>query len=74
MIVGNTMRPITDRYRISREKLSYIVDSTAAPVSSMAPVSTWIAMELGLIAAGLKSINVEANSLMVFFNPFPFVL
>jgi len=72
MIVGNTMRPITDRYRISREKLSYIVDSTAAPVSSMAPVSTWIAMELGLIAAGLKSINVEANSLMVFFQSVPF--
>lgn len=72
MIVGNTMRPITDRHRISREKLSYIVDSTAAPVSSMAPVSTWIAMELGLIAAGLQSVNIEANSLMVFFQSVPF--
>jgi Na+/H+ antiporter NhaC len=72
MIVGNTMRPITDEEKISREKLAYIVDSTAAPVSSMAPVSTWIAMELGLIAAGLESINVEANSLMVFLQTVPF--
>lgn len=72
MIVGNTMRPISDRHNISREKLAYIVDSTAAPVSSMAPVSTWIAMELGLIAAGLQSVNIEANSLMVFFQSVPF--
>jgi len=72
MIVGNTMRPITDHEKISREKLSYIVDSTAAPVSSMAPVSTWIAMELGLIAAGLQSINVEGNALLVFFQTVPF--
>ncbi len=72
LIVGNTMRPITDEENISREKLAYIVDSTAAPVSSMAPVSTWIAMELGLIAAGLQSINVEGNSLMVFFQTVPY--
>jgi Na+/H+ antiporter NhaC len=72
MIVGNTMRPITDEEKISREKLAYIVDSTAAPVSSMAPVSTWIAMELGLIAAGLESINVGSNSLMVFLQTVPF--
>ncbi len=72
MIVGNTMRPITDKEKISREKLAYIVDSTAAPVSSMAPVSTWVAMELGLIASGLESINVEANSLMVFLQTVPF--
>lgn len=72
MIVGNTMRPITDEEKISREKLAYVVDSTAAPVSSMAPVSTWIAMELGLIAGGLQGINIEANSLMVFFQTVPF--
>jgi len=72
MIVGNTMRPITDKQKISREKLAYIIDSTAAPVSSMAPLSTWIAMELGLIASGLKTANIEANSMMVFFQTIPF--
>lgn len=72
MIVGNTMRPLTDSNRVSREKLAYICDSTAAPVSSMVPVSTWIAMELGLIAAGLSSVDIEANVLMVFFQSVPF--
>jgi Na+/H+ antiporter NhaC len=36
LIVGNTMRPVTDRLRISREKLAYIVDSTAAPMAAIA--------------------------------------
>ena len=72
MIVGNTMRPITDKHKISREKLAYIVDSTAAPVSSMAPVSTWIAMELGLIATGLKAVHIKANSMLVFAQSIPF--
>ena len=72
IIVGNTMRPITDKQKISREKLSYIVDSSAAPVSSMAPISTWIAMELGLIAAGLQALNIEGNSMLVFFQTIPY--
>lgn len=72
IIVGNTMRPITDKQKISREKLSYIVDSAAAPVSSMAPISTWIAMELGLIAAGLQALNIEGNSMLVFFQTIPY--
>ncbi|HOL18138.1 MAG TPA: Na+/H+ antiporter NhaC family protein, partial [Bacillota bacterium] len=42
LITGNTARPLTDRLRISREKLSYIVDSTAAPITTIAVVSTWI--------------------------------
>lgn len=72
IVVGNTMRPITDEKRISREKLAYLVDSTAAPISSMAPVSTWIAMELGLIAAGLAAVNIEGNSMLVFFQTIPY--
>ncbi|WP_440948701.1 Na+/H+ antiporter NhaC family protein [Methanosarcina sp. T3] len=72
MIVGNAMRPITDAQKISREKLAYIVDTTAAAVSSMAPVSTWIAMEIGLIGGALSSINIEANPIIVFFQSLPF--
>jgi len=52
LIVGSTMRPLTDRLRISREKLAYIVDSTAAPVATLA-ISTWIGYQLGLIGEGL---------------------
>jgi len=56
LIVGNTMRPVTDRLRISREKLAYIVDSTAAPVASLALVTTWIGFEVGLIDEAVASI------------------
>ncbi len=54
LIVGNTMRPITDRLRISREKLAYIVDSTAAPVAALVPISTWVGYEISLIADGMR--------------------
>ncbi|HUH06103.1 MAG TPA: Na+/H+ antiporter NhaC family protein, partial [Kofleriaceae bacterium] len=48
LLVGNTVRPFTDRLRISREKLAYIVDSTAAPVATIALVSTWVGYQVGL--------------------------
>lgn len=57
LIVGNTMRNITDRFRISREKLAYIVDSTAAPVAAIAFVTTWIGAELGYIADGITGLE-----------------
>ena len=54
LIVGNTMRPITDRLKISREKLAYIVDSTAAPVAALVPISTWVGYEISLIGDGMR--------------------
>jgi Na+/H+ antiporter NhaC len=59
LIVGNTMRPVTDRLRISREKLAYIVDSTAAPVASLVPISTWVGFEIGLIAAAFTQLGID---------------
>jgi Na+/H+ antiporter NhaC len=53
LLVGNTMRPITDRLKISREKLAYLVDSTAAPVAAIVPISTWVGYEISLINDGL---------------------
>ncbi|MFK7984036.1 MAG: Na+/H+ antiporter NhaC family protein [Saprospiraceae bacterium] len=55
-IIGNTMRAITDKFKVSREKLAYIVDSTTAPVSAIAFISTWIGAELGYIDSGLQSL------------------
>ncbi|MDX1493594.1 MAG: Na+/H+ antiporter NhaC family protein, partial [Longimicrobiales bacterium] len=52
LIVGNTMRPITDQLKIAREKLAYLVDSTAAPVAALVPVSTWVGYEISLIDSG----------------------
>jgi Na+/H+ antiporter NhaC len=57
LVVGNTMRPLTDRLHISREKLSYIVDSTAAPVAAIAFITTWIGAELGYIEGAMATIN-----------------
>ena len=57
LIVGNTMRPLTDKYKISREKLAYIVDSTAAPISAVAFITTWIGAELGYIGDAIPQLN-----------------
>lgn len=61
LIVGNTMRPVTDRLRVSRERLSYIVDSTAAPVAILAPISTWVGFEISLIGDALTSSAAQAS-------------
>ncbi len=61
LIVGNTMRSTTDRFKVSREKLAYIVDSTAAPISALAFVTTWIGFELGQIESGLAVIEGMEN-------------
>lgn len=55
LIRGNTMRPMTDELRISREKLSYIVDSVAAPIAIMAPISTWVGFEISRIGDSLRA-------------------
>ncbi|SDJ55923.1 Na+/H+ antiporter NhaC family protein [Natronorubrum texcoconense] len=60
-IVGSTMREISDQFRISREKLSYIVDSTAAPVATIG-LSSWVAFQLSLIAAGYDDLGVEEEA------------
>lgn len=72
IIVGNSMRPISDRLRISREKLSYIVDSTAAPVASIFPISTWIGYEVGLIDSALRMIESADSGYMVFLESIMF--
>jgi len=61
LVVGNTMRPLSDRLHISREKLSYIVDSTAAPIAAIALITTWIGAELGYIQTALDQINAGQN-------------
>jgi hypothetical protein len=56
LIVGNTMRPVTDKYKVSREKLAFIVHGTAASVTSLAFISTWIGAELGYINDATSSL------------------
>ncbi len=66
LLLGGTLRPMTDRFRISREKLAYLVDSTAAPVAGLALVSTWVAGEVGYIQAGLDELGAAADQLDAF--------
>ncbi|RKD33514.1 Na+/H+ antiporter NhaC family protein [Thermohalobacter berrensis] len=72
LLVGNTMRPLTDKLRVSREKLSYICDSTAAPVASMALISTWIAYEMGLLRDAFTTIGLDMNSYAAFIKSIPY--
>ena len=68
LVVGNTMRPVTDKLNISREKLAYLVDSTAAPIASIALITTWIGAELSYIQDGIKMLNLDETPYIVFLH------
>lgn len=73
LVVGNTMRPVTDAMRVSREKLAYIVDSTAAPVACIALVTTWVGYEVGLIGAAIDNIDgLDMQAYLVYLNTIPY--
>ena len=72
MLVGPTMRPLTDKYRVSREKLAYIVDSTSAPIAGLAFVSTWIGYEVGLFNSVAENIGLDSDGYSMFFDALPF--
>ena len=73
MVVGSTMRPLTDKLRISRAKLAYLVDATAAPVATIALVSTWIGAMVGFIAdASEKMPNFNESAYAVFLSSLPY--
>ena len=67
LIVGSSMRALSDKLQISREKLAYIVDSTAAPIASVALVSTWIGYEVGLMGDGLAAAGITDIDAYAFF-------
>ena len=73
LIVGPTMRPVADKENISREKLSYVIDSTAGPVTDMAPISSWVAHEIGMITLAFTSIGMEATNVYgIFLQTIPY--
>jgi Na+/H+ antiporter NhaC len=72
LTVGPIMRPVTDKLKVSREKLAFIIDATAAPIAGIALISTWVAYEVGLIRDGYQMIGVEANAYGVFVETIPF--
>ena len=61
LLVGSTLRPTMDRLKISREKLAFLVDSTAAPVASLAVISSWIAAEVSFVANEFTRLGIDQN-------------
>ena len=76
ILLGGTLRPLADRLKISREKLAYLVDSTAAPIAGLALLSTWVAVEVDYINDGLSQLEnrgqVTAIGLFVDSIPYRF--
>lgn len=72
LAVGSAMRSLTDKYKVSREKLAYVVDSTAAPISVIIPFSTWGVFFAGLIVA--NGIAPEGEGLDYYISAIPYIL
>ncbi len=73
ILVGSTMRPLSDRFRVAREKLAYIVDSTAAPVAGLSVFSTWIAFEVSTFNAHLPAAGLlPSDGYAVFLRTIPY--
>ena len=66
LTVGSVMRPVTDKFKVSREKLAFLIDATAAPVCIIAPVSSW--------AAAVASVAPEGEGLSLFIRSVPYNL
>jgi Na+/H+ antiporter NhaC len=71
-VVGNAFRAVSDKLRMSREKFSYIVDSTAAPVASIALISTWIGYEVGLIGDAIEGASVAMTPYTIVLHSIPY--
>ena len=63
LTVGSVMKPVTDKYGVSKEKLAYLIDSTAAPVCIIAPVSSWAAAVAGFVTEGENGIGLFCKSI-----------
>jgi Na+/H+ antiporter NhaC len=72
LFVGATMRPLADRYRVSREKLAYLIDSTAAPVANLALIGTWIGFEVSVIADSFKAAGIALEPYWAFLLSLPY--
>lgn len=72
LIVGPMMRPVSDKNGISREKLAFVVDATAAPVAGIAVISTWISTELSAIRTGYAEIGMTVGGYDIFLDTIPF--
>ncbi len=71
IVLGNTMQKLSDKWRISREKLAYLVDSTTAPVAGLAILSTWIAFEVMLLGTEASKLGIQESGYSIFLQMLP---
>ena len=73
LVVGPIMKPVTDKLKIAREKLAFIIDATAAPIAGLALISSWVGYELSLIKDAYAVIGqVEINAFAIFVETLPY--
>jgi Na+/H+ antiporter NhaC len=72
MLVGSSMRPLSDHHRISREKLAFLVDTTSAPVAGIAFISTWVGYEIGLFRDVSEALSLGVDGYSMFFDALSF--
>ena len=72
LIVGPIMKPVADKMKVSRERLAFIIDATAAPIAGIAIVSTWVGLEVGLINDAFDGIGVNVDAFGVFCQTIPY--
>ncbi len=73
LIVGPVMRPVTDKFKISRERLAFIIDATAAPIAGLAIISTWVGYEISVIKDAYGIIDMtNINAFSVFIQTIPY--
>jgi len=72
VLTGTTVRPVTDKYRVSHEETSYIVDSTASPAATLIPFNVWPIYVAGLVVGTVPFIATTSQGIAFFFKALPF--
>jgi Na+/H+ antiporter NhaC len=73
LVIGPIMKPVTDRLKIAREKLAFVIDATAAPIAGLALISTWVGYELSLIKDAYVTIGQpDINAFAIFVETLPY--
>ncbi len=73
LIIGPIMKPVTDKLKVSREKLAFVIDATAAPIAGLALISTWVGYELSLIKDAYEMIGQpDVNAFAIFVETLPY--
>lgn len=72
LIVGPIMKPVADKMKVSRERLAFIIDATAAPIAGIAVISTWVGLEVGLINDAFTSIGENVDAFGIFLQTIPY--